>query len=54
MGHSYLPNPVCDSLEEPLYLAGVRVNIYPSEGGVRTGARHQADCPGAGTEEQSA
>ena len=48
---SYLPRLVYHPLEEPLYLASLRINIYPSEGRIGAGSWHQADCPGAGTEE---
>ena len=48
---SYLPKLAYHTLKEPLYLAGLRINIYPSEGRIGAGARHKADCPGAGAEE---
>ena len=38
-------------LEEPLYFARLGINVHLSEGGVRAGARHQADGSGAGAEE---
>ena len=43
--------PVYYPLEEPLYLASLRINIYPSEGRIGASPWHQADCPGAGAEE---
>jgi len=38
-------------LEQAFDLAGCGIYIYTPEGGIGTGARHQADGPGAWAEE---